>query len=199
MLWSTRTLLRDGLLTRSEGIYCGVPIVGLPCTAPWTAALSRCWSQDVRQSVLALVSSGTDISCSDLTSSVLWENNKLCLSQCRDVNIFLLRKERTHSHYVAYMKYLAKGLALAVSNWFKNKDFCLFRVGCEGKILPDSSNLIGPQSILQVCICTQLYMQPWKKICIKNLYLCRIPVNYLNRRSNFLNIIPLCYKLCCEN
>lgn len=81
------------------------------------------------------------------------------------------KKEDTAIPYVAYIKYLANGLALAVSICFKNKDFCFSKVHSEGKILPDSSNLIGPQSILKVCICIQLYMQPGKKIC-KKMYIC---------------------------
>lgn len=47
----------------------------------------------MRQGELALVSSGMDILCSDLTSAVMWEN-KLCLSKLRDVNIFLLLTEK---------------------------------------------------------------------------------------------------------
>lgn len=168
---------RQSLSADAEGILCGGLIVGLPRTAPRTAALSWCWSQGEARWV---------------TFGVIWYRHfvpwlHICCrvgkwqtlpfkTQGRQHLPFAVRKtwrkkEDVATHYVACIKYLAKGLTLAVSIWFKNKDFCLFKVGSDVKILPDS-NLIGPQSILEVCICIWLYMKRCKKICGKKNHIC---------------------------
>lgn len=161
---------RQSLSPDAEGIFCGGVIVGLLRTAPWTAALGWCWSR-MRQGELALgyrhFVLWPHICCHVGKQQTLPSKTHECQHLPFTVRETWEKKEDTAIHYVAHIKYLANGLALAVSICFKNKDFCFFKVHSEGKILPDSSNLIGPQSILKVCICIQLYMQPGKKICKK--------------------------------
>lgn len=62
-------------------------------------------------------------------------------------------KRKTAIHYVAYKNILLKVWLLLSASDLRIKIFYLFKIGSEGKILTDRSNAVGPQSILEVCIC----------------------------------------------
>lgn len=104
---------RQSLSPDAEEIFCGGLIHGQQPSADAGVKM--------RQSELALVSSGTDILCSDLTSALVgkWQTLPFKTQGCQHLPFAVRKtwekKEDIAIHCVACIKYLAKGLALAVS------------------------------------------------------------------------------------
>lgn len=180
---------RQSLSPDAEGILCGGLIVGLPRTAPRTAALS--WHLR-SQGEARWVAFGViwyrhfvpwlHICCRVGKRQTLPFKTQGCQHLPFAVRKTWRKKEDVATHYVAFIKYLTKGLTLAVSIWFKNKDFCLFKVGSSAWQQSDRSSVHPWGVYLYMALYAALQENLWKK----KSYLCRITANDLNRRYSFL-------------